>query len=85
MVRGVFVDANGKSGGDANSSRRARLRRLSWRRMATRNAATPASTYRLQFSGHLNFAQARDLVTYFEALGIGAVYASPCNEQLWSE
>lgn len=37
----------------------------------------PAATYRLQFSGHVTFRQAHELVPYFERLGIGAVYASP--------
>ncbi|HEY5315901.1 MAG TPA: malto-oligosyltrehalose synthase [Pirellulales bacterium] len=41
------------------------------------DAQIPAATYRLQFSGHVNFREARELVGYFDELGIGAVYASP--------
>jgi (1->4)-alpha-D-glucan 1-alpha-D-glucosylmutase len=41
------------------------------------DAQIPAATYRLQFSGHVNFREALDLVGYFDELGIGAVYASP--------
>ncbi|HWA99800.1 MAG TPA: malto-oligosyltrehalose synthase [Pirellulales bacterium] len=48
---------------------------------AALSAATPrylpASTYRLQFSAHLRFADAAALAAYFEKLGIAAVYASP--------
>jgi (1->4)-alpha-D-glucan 1-alpha-D-glucosylmutase len=41
------------------------------------DARIPAATYRLQFSGHVNFREAHELVGYFDELGIGAVYASP--------
>src|SRR3569623_2115724 len=37
----------------------------------------PASTYRLQFSAHLRFADAAALADYLRQLGISAVYASP--------
>jgi (1->4)-alpha-D-glucan 1-alpha-D-glucosylmutase len=38
------------------------------------------STYRLQFSKDLTFAQATALVPYLDALGVGALYASPLLE-----
>ncbi len=37
----------------------------------------PAATYRVQLSGHLTFDELRQLVDYFERLGIGALYLSP--------
>ena len=37
----------------------------------------PTSTYRLQFNRQFTFAQARSLVPYLHALGIGDCYASP--------
>jgi (1->4)-alpha-D-glucan 1-alpha-D-glucosylmutase len=37
----------------------------------------PTSTYRLQFNRQFTFAQARTLVPYLHALGIGDCYASP--------
>jgi len=37
----------------------------------------PTSTYRLQFNRQFTFAQARALVPYLHALGIGDCYASP--------
>src|SRR4051812_16419952 len=37
----------------------------------------PASTYRLQISPEQDFAAARDLVAYLDALGVGALYCSP--------
>jgi (1->4)-alpha-D-glucan 1-alpha-D-glucosylmutase len=37
----------------------------------------PASTYRIQFSADTTLAQGADLVPYLDALGAGAVYASP--------
>ncbi|MCW0212327.1 MAG: malto-oligosyltrehalose synthase [Pseudonocardia sp.] len=40
----------------------------------------PSSTYRVQFSKDLTFQQAVDLVPYLEALGAGALYASPLLE-----
>ncbi|HTK62803.1 MAG TPA: malto-oligosyltrehalose synthase [Pseudonocardia sp.] len=38
------------------------------------------STYRLQFSKDLTFSQATGLVPYLDALGVGALYASPLLE-----
>ena len=38
---------------------------------------SPSSTYRLQLSNHLTFAQVRELTSYFNKLGIGALYFSP--------
>ncbi|HEY6421949.1 MAG TPA: malto-oligosyltrehalose synthase [Pseudonocardiaceae bacterium] len=40
-------------------------------------APSPASTYRLQFSPGLTFADAASVVPYLASLGVGAVYASP--------
>ena len=37
----------------------------------------PRCTYRLQFNRDFTFAQARDLVGYFDQLGISDAYASP--------
>src|SRR5438876_10385531 len=37
----------------------------------------PISTYRLQFSAQFTFQQAKALVSYLDALGIGQCYASP--------
>jgi len=37
----------------------------------------PAATYRLQFGGGFRFAEARELVSYLDALGITDLYASP--------
>jgi (1->4)-alpha-D-glucan 1-alpha-D-glucosylmutase len=37
----------------------------------------PRSTYRLQFHADFNFDDARQIIDYLEALGIGDVYASP--------
>ncbi len=37
----------------------------------------PASTYRLQLTPELGFAQANALVEYLDALGVGALYTSP--------
>jgi (1->4)-alpha-D-glucan 1-alpha-D-glucosylmutase len=37
----------------------------------------PASTYRLQFNREFGFEDARAIVPYLEALGVGDVYASP--------
>ena len=37
----------------------------------------PASTYRIQFSADTTLQQGADLVPYLDALGVGAVYASP--------
>jgi (1->4)-alpha-D-glucan 1-alpha-D-glucosylmutase len=45
----------------------------------------PRATYRLQFSAAFSFRQARDLVPYFDDLGISDLYASPlfktCSEE----
>jgi len=45
----------------------------------------PRSTYRLQFNRGFTFRQARDLVPYFDDLGISDLYASPlfkpCSEE----
>lgn len=40
----------------------------------------PASTYRLQFSSATTFADALELLPYLDALGAGALYASPLLE-----
>ena len=40
----------------------------------------PSSTYRIQFSAEMTFAQATALVPYLQGLGVGAVYASPLLE-----
>ena len=40
----------------------------------------PSSTYRLQFSRATTFADAVELLPYLDALGIGALYASPLLE-----
>jgi len=40
-------------------------------------AATPLSTYRLQFAPTFGFEAARRIVPYLAALGIGHIYASP--------
>ena len=37
----------------------------------------PLATYRLQFSDHLRFQDALDLINYLEALGITDAYPSP--------
>jgi (1->4)-alpha-D-glucan 1-alpha-D-glucosylmutase len=45
----------------------------------------PRATYRLQFGPAFTFRQARDLVSYFDELGISDLYASPlfkpCSEE----
>ncbi|MBD8605672.1 malto-oligosyltrehalose synthase [Aeromicrobium sp. CFBP 8757] len=38
---------------------------------------TPSSTYRLQLRPEFGFGDARDVVDYLDALGVGAVYVSP--------
>jgi (1->4)-alpha-D-glucan 1-alpha-D-glucosylmutase len=38
---------------------------------------TPSSTYRLQLSADLTFADAAAVVPYLASLGVGAVYTSP--------
>ncbi|MDN5859154.1 MAG: malto-oligosyltrehalose synthase, partial [Pseudonocardia sp.] len=40
----------------------------------------PSSTYRLQFSKDQTFADVVDLLPYLDALGAGALYASPLLE-----
>jgi malto-oligosyltrehalose synthase/4-alpha-glucanotransferase len=40
----------------------------------------PNSTYRLQFNKNFRFEDARKLVSYFEKLGVGTIYASPVLE-----
>ena len=40
----------------------------------------PSSTYRLQFSKDTTFADAIGLLPYLDALGVGAIYASPLLE-----
>ena len=37
----------------------------------------PVATYRLQFHKEFGFAQARELLSYFDDLGVSTVYASP--------
>src|SRR4030095_9862409 len=41
---------------------------------------TPSSTYRIQFSSATTLQQGAELVPYLDALGAGAVYASPLLE-----
>ncbi|WP_379582724.1 malto-oligosyltrehalose synthase [Pseudonocardia hispaniensis] len=43
-------------------------------------SSVPSSTYRLQFSKDLTFGDAVELVGYLDALGVGALYASPLLE-----
>jgi (1->4)-alpha-D-glucan 1-alpha-D-glucosylmutase len=40
-------------------------------------SATPLSTYRLQFTPRFRFDDARAIVPYLQALGVGGLYASP--------
>ncbi|MCE6995969.1 malto-oligosyltrehalose synthase [Saccharothrix sp. S26] len=40
----------------------------------------PASTYRIQFTPDFTFAEAEAVVDYLDALGVGALYASPVLE-----
>jgi (1->4)-alpha-D-glucan 1-alpha-D-glucosylmutase len=40
----------------------------------------PSSTYRLQFSKDTTFTDAVGLLPYLDALGVGALYASPLLE-----
>ena len=42
-----------------------------------RSPRIPTCTYRLQFNRWFTFAQAREIVPYLQALGVGDVYASP--------
>ena len=44
------------------------------------NRQVPSSTYRLQFSAEQTFADGVALLDYLDALGIGALYASPLLE-----
>ncbi|CCH33432.1 malto-oligosyltrehalose synthase [Actinosynnema sp. NPDC047251] len=41
---------------------------------------SPASTYRIQFTPDFTFADAEAVVDYLDALGVGALYASPLLE-----
>ncbi len=43
---------------------------------------TPASTYRIQFTPEFTFADAEAVVGYLDALGVGALYASPLLEAM---
>jgi (1->4)-alpha-D-glucan 1-alpha-D-glucosylmutase len=45
-----------------------------------RSRPVPSSTYRIQFSKDQTFDQVRDLLPYLDALGVGALYASPLLE-----
>ena len=42
-----------------------------------RSRPVPSSTYRIQFSKDQTFDQVRELLPYLDALGVGALYASP--------
>ncbi|MEU4743194.1 alpha-amylase family glycosyl hydrolase, partial [Actinosynnema sp. NPDC023658] len=44
------------------------------------DAQAPASTYRIQFTPDFTFADAEAVVDYLNALGVGALYASPVLE-----
>jgi (1->4)-alpha-D-glucan 1-alpha-D-glucosylmutase len=44
---------------------------------STARPRIPSATYRLQFNKDFTFAQAREIVPYLRALGIGDCYASP--------
>lgn len=37
----------------------------------------PVSTYRIQFNKEFNFSQLNELLSYFKALGVSTIYASP--------
>ena len=43
----------------------------------TQHPRIPSSTYRLQFNRWFTFAQAREIVSYLDALGVSDVYAAP--------
>ena len=45
-----------------------------------RSRPVPSSTYRIQFSKDQTFDQVRELLPYLDALGAGALYASPLLE-----
>ncbi|HVL85606.1 MAG TPA: malto-oligosyltrehalose synthase [Pseudonocardia sp.] len=45
-----------------------------------RTGHAPSSTYRLQFSAETTFDRAVELLPYLDALGVGALYASPLLE-----
>jgi (1->4)-alpha-D-glucan 1-alpha-D-glucosylmutase len=47
---------------------------------APHRPAVPSATYRLQFSQDTTFADAVQLLPYLDALGVGALYASPLLE-----
>jgi len=42
-----------------------------------RRGHVPTSTYRIQFSASTTFADVQALLPYLDALGVGAIYASP--------
>ncbi|MGW4113462.1 malto-oligosyltrehalose synthase [Actinosynnema sp. NPDC004786] len=48
--------------------------------MSGPHGAPPASTYRIQFTPGFTFADAEAVVDYLDALGVGALYASPVLE-----
>lgn len=48
--------------------------------MSRSHSPAPSSTYRLQLSKDTTFGDAVELVPYLEALGVGALYASPLLE-----
>jgi (1->4)-alpha-D-glucan 1-alpha-D-glucosylmutase len=45
--------------------------------LSTKHPRIPTCTYRLQFNRRFTFSQARDIVSYLQALGVSDVYASP--------
>ena len=45
--------------------------------MKSRHPRIPRCTYRLQFNGEFTFNQARELVGYFDKLGVSDAYSSP--------
>lgn len=45
--------------------------------MTNAKAKIPVSTYRLQFNHHFRFSDAKVIIPYLHALGIGDIYASP--------
>ncbi|MEU7532022.1 malto-oligosyltrehalose synthase [Saccharothrix sp. NPDC042600] len=48
--------------------------------MTAPDRGAPASTYRIQFTPDFTFADAEAVVDYLDALGVGALYASPLLE-----
>ncbi|MFD1151746.1 malto-oligosyltrehalose synthase [Saccharothrix hoggarensis] len=49
-------------------------------RSESSEGGAPASTYRIQFTPDFTFADAEAVVDYLDALGVGALYASPVLE-----